>query len=69
MWKLVLLDQFHDVIPGTSIGLVYNDTKEHYKYCLENSHKLIDDSAREIYKIFVDAQSQTNFKREVPNPF
>ena len=69
MWKLVLLDQFHDVIPGTSIGLVYNDTKEHYKYCLENSHKLIDDSASEIYKIFVDAQSQANFKREVPNLF
>lgn len=31
LWKLLLLNQFHDVLPGTSIGLVssFNDTLVH----------------------------------------
>ncbi len=30
LWKLLLLNQFHDVIPGTSIGPVYNDTHQQH---------------------------------------
>jgi len=30
LWKLLLLNQFHDVIPGSSIGAVYVDSTEHY---------------------------------------
>lgn len=26
MWHLFLIDQFHDVLPGTCIGMVYDDT-------------------------------------------
>ncbi len=29
-WKLVLLNQFHDIIPGSSIGPVYEDAKKDY---------------------------------------
>lgn len=31
LWKLLLLNQFHDVLPGTSIGLVssFKDTLVH----------------------------------------
>ena len=29
-WKLVLLNQFHDIIPGSSIADVYEDTKKDY---------------------------------------
>jgi len=29
-WKLVLLNQFHDVLPGSSIGWVYEDSREQY---------------------------------------
>lgn len=29
-WKLVLLNQFHDIIPGSSIGSVYDDAKKDY---------------------------------------
>lgn len=31
LWKLLLLNQFHDVLPGTSIGWVspFNDTLVH----------------------------------------
>ena len=31
LWKLVLLNQFHDVLPGSSINIVYKDTLRHYK--------------------------------------
>jgi alpha-mannosidase len=30
LWKLVLLNQFHDVLPGSSIGWVYKDAEAHY---------------------------------------
>ncbi|NQT50750.1 alpha-mannosidase [bacterium] len=29
-WKTVLLNQFHDIIPGSSITLVYEDSDRHY---------------------------------------
>lgn len=29
-WKLLLLNQFHDIIPGTSIGWVYEDSARDY---------------------------------------
>ncbi len=31
MWETVLLNQFHDILPGTSIKEVYEVTKEEYK--------------------------------------
>ncbi|RPJ50629.1 MAG: alpha-mannosidase, partial [Chloroflexi bacterium] len=31
LWKLVLTNQFHDIIPGSSINLVYQDSNEHYQ--------------------------------------
>ncbi len=30
-WKLLLLNQFHDIIPGSSIGWVYEDSAKDYK--------------------------------------
>jgi len=35
LWKLVLTNQFHDVIPGTSIGPVYVDAHNWYKEVYE----------------------------------
>ncbi len=31
-WKHILTDQFHDIIPGSSIHEVYEDSREDYKY-------------------------------------
>jgi len=28
LWYNFLIDQFHDVLPGTCIGMVYEDIKE-----------------------------------------
>ena len=45
-WKKVLLNQFHDIIPGSSIGLVYQTTeKEHAMVlarCAEEMRKAAD---------------------------
>jgi alpha-mannosidase len=35
LWKLVLQNQFHDVLPGTSIALVYEDTTRHHQQVLK----------------------------------
>ncbi len=32
-WKLVLLNQFHDIIPGSSIQWVYEDSARDYPAC------------------------------------
>lgn len=44
MYTLVNLtnfrNQFHDVIPGSSINEVYKDSTEHYKYILESASNL-----------------------------
>jgi alpha-mannosidase len=29
-WRLILLNQFHDILPGSSIDLVYNDARAQY---------------------------------------
>jgi alpha-mannosidase len=33
-WKLILLNQFHDIIPGSSIAQVYADSREQYEQVL-----------------------------------
>lgn len=40
LWKLVLLNQFHDIIPGSSITEVYRDSDQHYAEILESGAQL-----------------------------
>ena len=46
MWKLVLLNQFHDILPGSSIHEVYEVTKEEY----DRLAKQLADRSRERRK-------------------
>ena len=39
-WKLILLNQFHDVLPGSSIHKVYEDTAQHYSKILGEGTQL-----------------------------
>ncbi|MDF2541514.1 MAG: Alpha-mannosidase [Herbinix sp.] len=41
MWKTVLINQFHDILPGSSIKKVYDITKEEYAELTEKATKLI----------------------------
>lgn len=40
MWKLVLLNQFHDILPGSSIELVYVDAIQDYEQVYEQGTRL-----------------------------
>lgn len=48
LWKLVLLNQFHDVLPGSSIEEVYNDTDRHYKEIFAESESLIEKGLKDL---------------------
>lgn len=49
-WKNILLNQFHDIIPGSSIKEVYDVTKIEYKELLEKGNKMLDKSILSINK-------------------
>lgn len=48
MWKLVLLNQFHDVLPGSSIEMVYNDAEELYLEVETRGRKLFDEAVQAL---------------------
>jgi alpha-mannosidase len=45
LWETVLLNQFHDIIPGSSINEVYKDSAKDYAQVLEAAAKLRDTTA------------------------
>ena len=49
-WKLVLLNQFHDIIPGSSVQEVYVDSKVDYAAVEKAGNEVIDASLRAISK-------------------
>ncbi len=42
MWKLVLLNQFHDIIPGSSATPVYEDSRRDYEKLIDQADRLTD---------------------------
>lgn len=42
IWKLVLLNQFHDIIPGSSVKEVYDDAARDYAEIISSVQKVID---------------------------
>ncbi|CAK5279299.1 unnamed protein product [Mycena citricolor] len=43
-WEKVLLNQFHDVLPGSAIGMVYDDAEVLYGEVRKDSEALIDEA-------------------------
>ncbi|HIZ53443.1 MAG TPA: alpha-mannosidase, partial [Candidatus Enterococcus avicola] len=41
MWKAVLLNQFHDILPGSSIAEVYEQTDKEYEAMIKECHALL----------------------------
>ena len=37
LWKVILLNQFHDILPGSSINMVYKDSAAQYKEVIESA--------------------------------
>lgn len=47
-WETILLNQFHDIIPGSSIKEVYDVTEIEYKELLEKAEKMISENIENI---------------------
>jgi alpha-mannosidase len=47
-WEKVLLNQFHDILPGSSITSVYRDTKESYLEVQRLSNQIVANSLDQI---------------------
>ena len=41
LWEVLLLNQFHDILPGSSIREVYEDSAAQFRDLFENGEKLI----------------------------
>jgi alpha-mannosidase len=47
-WKLVLLNQFHDIIPGSSVREVYVDSDADYEKVFEIGERVVESSLKQI---------------------
>jgi len=47
-WKKLLLNQFHDVLPGSSIPEVYKDSEESFKFIFKTANSIISKSLKLI---------------------
>lgn len=56
-WKKVLLNQFHDILPGSSIEDVYIDSLRQYTEVWNSEQHIIDDSLTKIVKKNTDNES------------
>jgi len=58
LWKLVLLNQFHDIIPGSSITQVYEDSDKDYAEIAAKAGELIAASLKAIGSRFDTSTKQ-----------
>ncbi len=47
-WETTLLNQFHDILPGSSIGEVYRVTAEEYEEILASDNRMIYDAVNAV---------------------
>ena len=48
LWRLVLLQQFHDILPGSSIAWVHQDAERNYESVIQDLERIIADAASEL---------------------
>ncbi|MCT4687610.1 alpha-mannosidase [Vallitalea sp.] len=61
-WEIICLNQFHDIIPGSSIKKVYDDSKEQYEEIIAKGNEIKDSSIDAITKnIDIDEESVVVF--------
>ncbi|MHA1315256.1 MAG: alpha-mannosidase [Candidatus Helarchaeota archaeon] len=58
LWKLILFNQFHDILPGSSIPEVYEDVRDDFKIIQFHVNKLLNGALEHLAKILqVQARS------------
>ena len=50
LWQKVLHNQFHDILPGSSVGGVYDNTDKDYKFIFEVGCEIIDEKISALAK-------------------
>jgi alpha-mannosidase len=65
-WKKLLLNQFHDIIPGTAIADVYKDTQDDYQWIKGTCLAIIQNCIQGFSK--VNRKSRTEFQFSIFNP-
>ena len=60
LWKLLLLQQFHDILPGSSIGLVYDDARRDFAELESSLTALIGSGDTPVNTIGVARREVTN---------
>lgn len=60
LWKIVLLNQFHDILPGSSIAEVYEDSAKDYAEVLASARALESRSLKKITRTKKDVASVFN---------
>ncbi len=50
MWKKLLLNQFHDILPGSSIHKVYETTQKEHSECLQKCDELIQNAGKLLFE-------------------
>ncbi len=60
LWKLLLLNQFHDIIPGSSINQVYVDSQAQYREIDARTAELLRGAASSLFAADGDAVTIVN---------
>lgn len=60
MWKKLLINQFHDIIPGSSIHMVYETSWKEYEECLATLDELTVKAQKRLFKPAKDALTLFN---------
>lgn len=69
IWDTILLNQFHDIIPGTSISEVYDQTEKEYREAYELGKSFIKADHKKEISVFNDLSFQSSdiVKVKVPS--
>lgn len=60
IWKNMLMNQFHDIIPGSSIHMVYETAEEEYAQSLSECDKFIERAGDELFDAEKDSLTLFN---------
>ena len=60
LWKTLLLNQFHDILPGSSIKLVYDVTKREHREIAETCEDLLRQAAERLFTPSADTAVAIN---------
>ncbi|KIK63743.1 glycoside hydrolase family 38 protein [Collybiopsis luxurians FD-317 M1] len=62
-WEKVLLNQFHDVLPGSAIGMVYQDAEKLYSEVKKDGEALLEEAFQVLYPNSVSLMPETILQR------